>query len=105
MILETMALGAIIGAVGGIFTIKDEDKSIVEKALIGAGIGATAGLAGGAMSDLFEGSAATSSLTSGSSTVKSLPSGSGNISFTGSYAGRTAKQWEEAASGHFTHQG
>ena len=105
MILETIALGAIIGAVSGVFTIRDEDKSIVEKALIGAGMGATAGLAGGVISGLFEGggSDTVKNLTSESNIVRSLPSGS-ELSFTGSYAGRTAKQWEEAAKEHAIYQ-
>lgn len=92
-----MAIGAAIGAVGGIFALKDRDMPIWEKALIGAGVGATGGLAGGLLSNVLSdvGANAVQNITN------SLPAGNNPVSFTGGYeAGRTEAGWLRQAAEH-----
>lgn len=97
MILATMAIGAAIGAVGGVFAIKDDNISTLGKVLIGAGIGATGGLAGSLVKDML-GNAST---TLTENAVKCLPTSADSISFTGGiYAGKTEAEWLASAAKH-----
>jgi len=98
MTLASVAIGAAIGAVGGVVALKDKDMPVWKKALIGAGVGATGGVAAGLLQNVM----GNVSSNVADKATQFLPTGTNPVSFTGNgmYAGKTEKQWLAAAAKH-----